>query len=122
MVSYDTSLAPAEEREGGFSNILGEALGPYLAGCRDLSQNMEEIDKNVFVLNCLLAAESTLQQFSFTTEHAAKLDVESDGLVRELVGFQHNFLVHTSGLHPLLTALHDWDPRVYISLSFVSQN
>ena len=119
MISYDTSLIPDSEREGGFSKIFEEALDPYLDGCHNLSQDLEEVDKNIFVINCQLAAKTTLEQFSFTVDRIAKLDAEVGKQMGFLVEFQHNFFVHTSGLHPLLVALSDWDPEVYPSPSLL---
>ncbi|RPA95058.1 COG6-domain-containing protein [Choiromyces venosus 120613-1] len=112
MISYDTSLIPASEREGGFSKILEEALDPYLDGCQNLSQDLEEVDKNIFVINCQLAAKATLEQFGFTTDRIARLDGVVEKQMKLLMEFQHNFFVHTSGLHPLLVGLADWDPKV----------
>ncbi|CAZ79629.1 unnamed protein product [Tuber melanosporum] len=111
MISCGTALIPDSEREGGFSKILEEALDPYLDGCHNLSQDLEEVDKNIFVINCHLAAKTTLEQSSFTADRISKLDIEVGEQVRLLTEFQHNFFVHTSGLHPLLVALSDWDPK-----------
>ncbi|PWW80572.1 oligomeric complex COG6 [Tuber magnatum] len=111
MISCGSSLIPDSEREGGFYKILEEALDPYLDGCHNLSQDLEEVDKNIFVINCQLAAKTTLEQFSFTADRISKLDAEVEKQIVLLTEFQHNFFVHTSGLHPLLVALSDWDPK-----------
>lgn len=117
MGSYDTSLAPAVEREGEFSKILKEALDPYLESCRVLGKDLGEVQSNIFELNCALAAKSTLEQFAFTKDRVVKLEEEIAKFVKMLIEYEHNFFVHTSGLHPLLVALGDWNPSVlFLSL------
>lgn len=112
MESYESSLAPAKEREVEFSKILEEALDPYLDCCYTLGKDLGEIQSNVFGLNCILATKSTLEQFSFTKKRVSKLEEQIEKHVKVLVEYEHNFFVLTSGLHPLLVALSDWNPTV----------
>lgn len=119
MGSYDTSLAPTKERQGKFSKILEEALDPYLDSCRFLGTGLNEVQANIFGLNYTLAAKMTLELFSFTKDRVAKLEDEIARYERALIEYEHNFFVQTSGLHPLLVALSDWNPTVHIpTLSF----
>ncbi|KAL7268184.1 Golgi transport complex subunit 6 [Rhizina undulata] len=111
MASYDTSLAPLEHREEEFYRILEEALDPYLSGCEELGRDLRAIDRIIFSLNCLFAAKAILEQFSFTKERLNKLQHEVEQHKKSLVDHQYNFFVHASGLHPLLVALSDWDPK-----------
>lgn len=113
MGSYDTSLAPTKEREGEFSKILEKALDPYLDGCRVLGRDLSEAQANIFGLNCALAAKTTLELFSFTKDRVIKLEDEIARYERALIEYEHNFFVQTSGLHPLLVALSDWNPTVH---------
>ncbi|KAH0609379.1 uncharacterized protein H6S33_012865 [Morchella sextelata] len=110
MVSYEASLAPTQEREEEFSKILEEAFDPYIEGCRSLRKDLDELQSNIFGLNCMLAAKSTLDQFLFTAKRVSMLDDEIKTYIKALVEYEHNFFVHTSGLNPLLVALDDWNP------------
>lgn len=116
MGSYDTSLAPTKEREGEFSKILEKALDPYLDGCHVLGRDLSEAQANIFGLNCTLAAKTTLELFSFTKDRVIKLEDEIARYERALIEYEHNFFVQTSGLHPLLVALSDWNPTVHTPL------
>lgn len=112
MVSYEASLAPTQEREEEFSKILEEAFDPYIEGCRSLRKDLDELQSNIFGLNCMLAAKSTLDQFLFTAKRVSMLDDEIKTYIKALVEYEYNFFVHTSGLNPLLVALDDWNPTV----------
>lgn len=112
MSSYETSLAPAIERDTEFSEILEEALDPYLDGCHTLRKDLGDVQGTIFELNCILAAKTTLEQFTFTKDRVMELEDGIAKFTEVLIEYEHNFFVHTSGLHPLLVALEDWDPTV----------
>jgi len=105
LKSYDTSLAPALSRGADFQPILTEALDPFLSKCEELAKNLQEPGNCIFVVNCLLATEKTLAPFDFTGERVVEIDDTIEEHVVKLVEYQHAFLVHASGLQPLIVAL-----------------
>jgi len=115
MKSYDTSLAPIESREGDFAKILENALDPYLEGCAQLSRELGQADEHVFSLNCILATQSTLEPFDFTTQKRSELQKQISQHVDILVNYQLGFFLRESGLELLLKALSDWEAKVMIS-------
>jgi len=112
MKSYNTSLAPLESREDEFAMILDSALDPYLEGCIELSRELERPDGDVFSLNCLLVAKSTLQPFDFTAQRAEKLQGQIARRVNILVEYELDFFLRQSGLHPLVRSLSEWEAKV----------
>ncbi|MCJ1391969.1 Golgi transport complex subunit 6 [Xylographa bjoerkii] len=105
MKSYDSSLAPPESRDAGFMPILADSLDPYLNVCEKMASKAEEPSQTIFSINCLLAAQSSLSQFDFTSERVSEIDDTVDEYVSKLVEYQHAFFLHMSGVHPLLAAL-----------------
>ncbi|KAB2575514.1 Conserved oligomeric Golgi complex subunit 6 [Lasiodiplodia hormozganensis] len=107
LKSYDSSMAALDNRENGFQPVLAEALDPFLNGCENLYKRLQEPDNDVFAINCLLAARSVLEDFSFVKERVE----EMDGTMREhkskLVASQHRYFLHTSGLYPLKAILSE---------------
>ncbi|KAI9874276.1 MAG: Golgi transport complex subunit 6, partial [Pleopsidium flavum] len=105
LKSYDTSLTPASSRGAEVQPILTEALDPFLLKCEELAKSLQEPENSTFVVNCLLATRHTLAPFDFTDERVAEIDDTIEEHAAKLVEYQHAFLVHTSGLHPLIVAL-----------------
>jgi hypothetical protein len=112
MKSYDTSLAPMESREDGFVKILEQALDPYLEGCDDLALKLSQVDQNIFCLNCLLAAQSTLEPFDFTVQRVGALQERISQCVEGLADHRHRWFLEESGLRTLLNALSEWQAEV----------
>ena len=105
MKSYDSSFTPAESREENFQPITAISLDPFLETCQNISSKLEEPSSSVFIINCLLIVKSTLASYDFTTERVSEIDDTIDEYTSKLIDYQHAFLLHTSGLHPLLVAL-----------------
>lgn len=105
LKTHDTSLAPASSRTADFQPILAEALDPYLLKCEALSSTLSDPANTIFALNCLFATRKTLEPFDFATERVAEIDDTVDEHVSKLVEYQHSYLIHESGLYPLVTAL-----------------
>ena len=105
MKTYDSSLSPMESREDDFRDVLRHSLDPYLEFCKQISGKVEEPQKSIFTVNCLMAVKATLVPYEFTKERVAELDDTVDEHAVNLVDHQHAFFLHTSGLHPLLVAL-----------------
>ena len=105
MKSYDSSLSPAESRDADFQSILTNSLDPFLKLCEQAAEKLEEPSSSLFTINCLIAAKSVLSPYEFTADRVSEIDDTIDEYASKLVEYQHAFLLHTSGLHPLLAAL-----------------
>lgn len=109
LKSHDSSLTPASSREADFASITTQALDPYLSACEKLAKDLPEPSHSIFLTNCLLATRITLAPYDFTTSRLAALDAEVATATTTLTDYQHAFFLHTSGLHPLLSALAPLD-------------
>ncbi|KAL2045585.1 hypothetical protein N7G274_002013 [Stereocaulon virgatum] len=105
MKSYDSSLTPASSRIADFKPILSQALDPFLKACEKISKETEAPVTSIFLVNCLLAARTTLSRYDFVQPKISDLDEQLASLSSTLTQYQHAFFLHTSGLHPLLEAL-----------------
>jgi conserved oligomeric Golgi complex subunit 6 len=113
MQTYETSLASStsqssqgDETDEEFQPILAESLDPFLAGCANMADGINAPSSSIFLINCLLAARSTLEPYSrFTSRRLAKLSVAADEHASKLVESQYRFLVSESSLSPLFSAL-----------------
>jgi hypothetical protein len=103
--SYDTSVAATDNKDQGFQAVLAEALDPFLSGCENLQKGMQQPDSAIFAINCLFAAKEVLSQYAFADERVGEIDDTIDENVAKLTEYQHQYLVHESGLIPLLEAL-----------------
>jgi len=105
--SYDTSVAAVDESSTDFEAVLAEALDPFLGGCVNLQKGMEQPAGAIFAINCLLAVQEALSAFKFAAERAADMRDTVDEHVAALVDYQHEYLLHESGLIALHEALAD---------------
>ncbi|KAI9727807.1 MAG: Golgi transport complex subunit 6 [Cirrosporium novae-zelandiae] len=107
MKTYDASLIPQETRQEEFKPILAEALDPFLTGCEQLAKSFKEPANDIFLLNCLLATQTTLAPYKafIPTHHLTKLTTSIQTHTSNLRSHQHSFLLRASKLHPLLSAL-----------------
>ena len=107
MKSYESSFAPVEsEGEEGFWSVLSQALDPYLLRCEEMAEEMDRPGKDIFILNCLIAARNEMAPFSsFTSERLAEINRDVQMHVRTVTDDQHTYFLHRSGLCPLVEAL-----------------
>jgi hypothetical protein len=103
--SYDTSAAGTDDEGQGFQAVLAEALDPFMAGCVDLQKGLEQPDSAIFAINCLFAAKEVLSAYEFANERVEDMDDTIEEQVAQLVEYQHQYLLHESGLITLLEAL-----------------
>ncbi|KAF1945825.1 oligomeric complex COG6 [Clathrospora elynae] len=103
--SYDTSVAATDDNGQGFQPVLAEALDPFLSGCENLQKGMEKPDNAIFALNCLFAVKEVLSQYTFASERVSEIDDTIEENVANLTEYQHQYLIHESGLNTLLEAL-----------------
>jgi DNA-directed RNA polymerase subunit F len=103
--SYDSSAAGMDEQQQGFQAVLAEALDPFLAGCVNLQKGMQQPDSAIFAINCLVAAKDVLSAYTFASERAEEMEDTITEQVVQLVDYQHQYLLHESGLIALLESL-----------------
>ncbi|KAI1809473.1 oligomeric complex COG6 [Poronia punctata] len=116
MQTYETSLSSSafksgdgddgDDMESEFRPVFAESLDPFLTGCENMARRIDAPSDSIFLLNCLLSAQSTLQPYSrFASRRLADLRTAADEHVSNLVDSQFGFLVTESSLSPLFSAL-----------------
>ncbi|KAI1385265.1 oligomeric Golgi complex subunit 6 [Hypoxylon trugodes] len=107
MRTYETSLAADDDnREAEFEPVLAESFDPFMSGCENMSKNVSPPSDSIFLLNCLLAAQSALEPFTaFTSTRLARLRSIIDSHSARLIDSQYAFFRTGSALEPLFTAL-----------------
>ena len=105
--SYDTSAAGTDGQEQGFQAVLAEALDPFMSGCVNLQKGMQQPDSAMFAINCLFAAKEVVSAYTFASERAEEMDDTINEQVAQLVDYQHQYLLHESGLITLIESLSE---------------
>jgi conserved oligomeric Golgi complex subunit 6 len=105
MKTYDTSLAPIEDREADFQPILSESFDPFVSGCENMAKTVTSPSNSIFLINCLLAAKAVLSPFNFTSQRVGSLQSTVDEHAEKLVASQYSYLRTESGLESLFEAL-----------------
>lgn len=109
MKSYDSSMTPVSSRTAEFEPIISQAMDPFLTACEKMAKETEEPVTSIFLTNCLLATKSTLSTHDFVQNRVSELNSQIETCNANLTEYQHAFFLHTSGLHPLLSALAPLD-------------
>lgn len=109
LATYDSSASLSDPSGANLLLLLTEALDPFLAACDDLASTIPTPSySTIFSLNCLLAAHSTLSHHAASTgPKLASLDSSITSHAARLTESQHAFLLSTSGILPLISALDD---------------
>ncbi|KAI1462983.1 oligomeric Golgi complex subunit 6 [Daldinia caldariorum] len=106
MKTYETSLAADGDREADFEPILAESFDPFLAGCSNMAKNISPPSNSIFLINCLLAAQTAIEPFqSFTRARLERLRSAIAEHSALLVESQYAFFRAESSLSPLFAAL-----------------
>ncbi|KAK0611114.1 oligomeric Golgi complex subunit 6 [Immersiella caudata] len=109
MVTYETSLTAEGDREADFEPILAEIFDPFLSGCSNMARSMSPPSSQIFLINCLLVAKTTLSRYSFTKSRLSQLLARTEKEKEHLVDGQYEFFRIESGLDPLIGSLADLD-------------
>lgn len=109
LKTYDSSLTPASSRVADFEPVISQAFNPFLSACEKMGKEINEPSASIFLVNCLLAAKTALSTYDFVQDRVSELNEQLASLTSSLTEYQHAFLLHTSGLHPLLVALAPTD-------------
>ncbi|KAF2030815.1 oligomeric Golgi complex subunit 6 [Setomelanomma holmii] len=105
--SYDTSAAGTDNHSQGFQAVLSEALDPFMGGCVNLQKGLEQPGSAIFAINCLVAAKEALSLYDFAKERVEDMNDIIEEQVAQLVEYQHQYLLHESGLINLVDALSE---------------
>ncbi|KAL1956184.1 hypothetical protein VTO42DRAFT_7531 [Malbranchea cinnamomea] len=112
MKTYDSSFKPdstddSSQTENNFTPVVRVALDPFIQLARTSSNALSDpTEKAIYQTNSLLAIRSAISPYPFVcTTHLASISNALAILRSDLLEIQHNFLLKSSGLQTLLTAL-----------------
>ncbi|KAG8970571.1 Golgi transport complex subunit 6 [Tulasnella sp. 419] len=121
MGVYESSLMgendPAE-REREFSQILEAAIDPAMEMCNkmcELKKDLTSWNRAIFLINCYVFVQNALQAYSFTGQYVEQLQKEVDKNVRILTTEHYEYLLHESGLEPIISAINTAAPDTPLS-------
>jgi hypothetical protein len=104
MNIYETALTSSNS-ETDFHPILAEAFDPFLAACESMAKNLGSPSDSIFLVNCMVAARTTLSPFEFTQKRKSQLIEKIDEESGKLTENQYSFFRTKSGLDALIGAL-----------------
>ncbi|CRK27333.1 hypothetical protein BN1708_014757 [Verticillium longisporum] len=107
MQTYETSMTGSTDRESDFQPILAESFEPFIAGCESMARGAGSLQGAIFIVNCLMAAKSSLQPFDFTRKRVRVLEERVGEESKTLLASQYQFLRHASGLEEMISALEN---------------
>lgn len=105
MNVYASSMTPGKSQTTDPVYMVRIALDPALQICKGISSQLEEPAKSIFLVNCFDSCQPKLAPISSVTDKPPDLDKETSQCLSNLTDHQHAYLLHHSGLHPLLAAL-----------------
>lgn len=110
MKTYEASVGPEEptdSNENRFTPVLRAAFDPFWTLAWTSSDELKDATaQTIYRTNILLAARATISSFAFASQtHNSPLSTDLSSLRTNLLDFQHQFLLETSGLQVLLDAL-----------------
>lgn len=105
MRTYDTSFTSLDSREADFRPILTEAFVPFMNATEKIAKPLPAPSNAIFSINCLLLARNVLAPFDFTTSQNAEIEAKIQEHSASLTTFQYDFLLTSSALSPLFSAL-----------------
>lgn len=107
MQTYDSSLADPETRESGFESILVETLDPFTSGCENMARSMSLPNSAIFLINCRLAAASSLEGYDFTKRRLGEVRNQMKEDSTTLISNQRDYFRENSGLDVLFKVTQD---------------
>lgn len=117
MKEYNASVGAAsdidDQEENGFTPVLRIALDPFLDIVKVSAQEVKEAKASaIYKTNILLAVRETLSPYKFASAtHLGPISKVFSDLRMELLDIQRQYLLETSGLQELLTALDLFSPQ-----------
>jgi hypothetical protein len=120
MKAYDASVGTggngrpdSDQQENAFTPVLRCALDPFLDLAKSSSKELHDAKSStIYETNLLLAVRSALSPFPFASAtHMGAVSTALSNLRMELLDIQRKFLLETSGLQDLLTALEPFSQQ-----------
>ncbi|KAK3486466.1 oligomeric Golgi complex subunit 6 [Neurospora hispaniola] len=112
MKTYETSLSSSgDDPEAEFASIMAEAFDPFMAGCINMANHAIPPSKSIFLINCFVAARTTLSGFTFVRKYATDIQTKIEEEKARLVIAQYELFRAESGLDSLIEALDGLDIR-----------
>lgn len=117
MKAYDASVRASvdikDEKENAFTPVLRAALDPFLDLAKSSAKELDDPKENtIYLTNIWLAVRSTIVSFPFASAtHLGPVSSTLTHLRSDLLDIQRNFLLETSGLQYLLTALEPFSQQ-----------
>ena len=99
----------SEKDENRFTPVLRTVLDPFMELAKSSAEQLEPdvTARTIYLTNILLTAQSAVSQYSFSSAtHLEPISTALSGLRMDLLKIQHEYLLRTSGLQGLLTALN----------------
>ncbi|KAK3950213.1 oligomeric Golgi complex subunit 6 [Pseudoneurospora amorphoporcata] len=110
MKTYETSMSSSgDDPEGEFEPIMTEAFDPFMAGCINMASNASPPSNSIFLINCFLAARTTLSGFTFVRKYSTDIQTKIEEEKGRLVIAQYELFRAESGLDSLIEALAGMD-------------
>lgn len=106
QVSGGESGQEHERKKERFAPVLNAFIEPLLQGCRASASGLDRSDHAVYLLNNLLAIQSSLTRYDFTSEWVQRLAEEIGDWSDILVKDQADKILRSSGLTDKIEIVH----------------
>lgn len=107
----DDGATTSDKDQNRFTPVLRTVLEPFLELAKS-SAEQPELDataRTIYLTNIFLTVQSTVSQYPFSSAtHLNPITTALSGLRMDLLKIQHEYLLRTSGLQDLLTALNSF--------------
>ena len=117
MKTHEASLGAEDiestsEDENRFTPVLFAAFDPFLNLAKSTADELQDqTSRTIYLTNIHLSARSTISKYTFASAtHLKPISAALSDLRMTLLEIQHQYLLQTSGLQTLLTALESFSP------------
>ncbi|GBG31894.1 Conserved oligomeric Golgi complex subunit 6 [Hondaea fermentalgiana] len=100
----------AEERERRFAPVLNAFIGPLMQACRQSASGLDRADAAVYIINNLVAMQSSLTRYDFTVSWVQRLTAEIGDWTDLLVREQADAILRRSGMADKMELIARADP------------
>jgi len=111
MASGDASgIGSTQDREERFAPILDAFIDPLLAMCRQSASGLDRSDAAVYIVNNMVAIQSSLTRYDFTVSWVQRLTTEIGDWVDVLVKEQSDNILRHSAMAEKIECIERADP------------
>jgi hypothetical protein len=113
VASVGAGVDIKDQQENAFTPVLRAALDPFLDLAKSSAKELDDPKENtIYLTNIWLAVRATIMLFPFASAtHLKQVSSTLAGLRSDLLDIQRQFLLETSGLQDLLTALEPFSQQ-----------